>query len=51
MIGALFIGYLWSDGVWEYREVGNYPFRMNKITGTTQYIGEVSNGWKTVGKQ
>lgn len=43
--------FLFSGGTWESKEINGYLFRMNKITGTTQYIDGVHNGWKTVGDQ
>lgn len=47
VIGVLFIGYLWSGGIWEYSD--REPLRHNKITGATQYMEYTSDGWKTVG--
>lgn len=34
ILGALFIGYLWSGGVWSY----DGGTRYNKITGNTEYL-------------
>jgi hypothetical protein len=50
VIGALFVAFLWSGGVWGYSSVqGN--LRHNKITGTTQYMEYTSDGWKDVGQK
>jgi len=34
VIGALFVAFLWSGGIWEHRVVGDENVRINKITGT-----------------
>lgn len=34
VIGALFVAYLWSGGVWSYDNGKRY----NKITGTIEYL-------------
>ena len=49
VVGMLFVAFLWSGGFWEYKEIGNYPFRMNKITGEVQVSRGIDEGWSSVG--
>lgn len=46
LIVTLFIGYLWSGGVWEYRHKDRFMFKSNKLTGTTYVLYE--SEWKRI---
>lgn len=46
LIGTLFIGYLWSGGMWEYRHNNRFVFKSNKLTGTSYVLYE--SEWKRI---
>lgn len=45
IVSALFIGYLWSGGIWQYADLEEYPKRVNKITGTYEALDR-DGKWK-----
>lgn len=46
VVGALFVAFLWSGGVWEVKGIGDNLVRTNKITGAVDY--GYSGEWKPI---